>query len=410
MSRGPITVLLVADAAGRDTLQYMLSQSELGVNFSTLESLGLGNILNPEFHTRVRPSTEAQLAIALQQSSADADSVIGHREMMGIVDPSTYALFPNGFPIEVVQEVERRTDCTFMYNRMAGGTEVIPECHDEHAQTGKLVLYSSVCDPLAQIAAHEDVLDPVWLARVADTFFAVAREYGVNITRVISRPYVGNPEHGFVRTNHRHDAVIPLPGKTLVDVLREEGVWVAGVGKFSEMVPTGYDQKWKLTTPKEVGKEWTWTGQGDTNQYSFEGAKRAIEAAKAEGHARGTVVLVNCVDTDAVYGHSLNHSGWLTAYQAIDVNLAELITHLEPGDTLLFTADHGMQKRDRLDKAGAVYGYHNREPVPFLGIQIGGKVQLVGDGTSFTNIGSTIARLYGVEERYQEEVLSRNAA
>ncbi len=409
MMRGPVTVLLVADAAGRDTLQYMLSQSDLGVRFSTLEGLGLGNILNPEFHTRVRPSTEAQLAIALQQSSADADSVIGHREMVGIVDPSTYALFPNGFPEEVVREVEQRTECSFMYNRMAGGTEIIRELHEEHARTGKLILYSSVCDPLAQIAAHEEVIDPTWLGRVADTFFEVARESGVNITRVISRPYVGNSDQGFVRTNRRHDAVIPLPGKTLVEVLREEGVWVAGVGKFPEMVPTEYDERWKLTSPEDVGREWTWTGQGDTNQYSFEGAKRAIETAKARDNARGAVVLVNCVDTDAVYGHSLNHRGWVAAYQALDVNIAELKAHLEPGDVLLFTADHGMQKRDRLDKPGATYGYHNRELVPFLGMQAGGRLRLVGDGTSFTNVGSTIARLYGVEERYQEEVLSRNA-
>lgn len=409
MTRGPITVLLVADAAGRDTIEYMFSQSELPVTFSALEQLGLGNILDPSFHHRVTPHPTAQMALALQQSSTDADSVIGHREMVGIVDPHTYTLFPQGFPEEVVKEVERRTDCTFMYNQMAGGTEVILECHQEHFQTKRLILYSSVCDPLAQIAAHEDIVDPTWLGKVADTFFAVARECGVNITRVISRPYEGDWEQGFVRTSRRHDAVIALPGKTLVEVLREEGVWVAGVGKFPEMVPAGYDQTWKLTKQEEVGTEWTWTNKGDTNHYSFEGAKRAIEAAKTEGRRQGAVVLVNCVDTDAVYGHSLNHEGWLTACQALDVNLAELMTHLETRDAFLFTADHGMQRRNRLDKPGAVYGYHNRESVPFLGMQVEGRLQFAGDESSFTSVGATIAHLYNVEQRYNQEVLARNS-
>jgi len=100
--------VIVLDAVGLTTLDYLLDKFPGKVFFPNLSRLGLGKLVAPRHCARLGPVEDGAYAMAVNQASATADSPIGHREMMGVVDPRVYSLFPNGFPPEYLTELERR--------------------------------------------------------------------------------------------------------------------------------------------------------------------------------------------------------------------------------------------------------------------------------------------------------------
>src|SRR3989338_9747450 len=101
-NNGPTAVVLVLDAFGVRTLEYLLEQTSREINLPNLQAMGLGNILQPSFHTRIAPVQQPHGAMAIEQTSATPDSVVGHREMVGVIDSRTYDLFHNGFPCDYI--------------------------------------------------------------------------------------------------------------------------------------------------------------------------------------------------------------------------------------------------------------------------------------------------------------------
>jgi phosphopentomutase len=400
----PTAVLLVADACGVPTIKRNLKITQESF-LPELQRLGLGNLLS----NYIPPNPDAQLAVAVEQESVDADSVIGHREMVGLVDRNTYNVFPQGFSSRFIGTLERATGKGFFFNEMAGGSDAIKENHAHHAKTGEIILYSSLCDPVAQFAAHEDIIPQEELAEIADRALEIGVDLREGFTRAISRPYVGN-EGEFARTANRHDAVLPLNRKkTLVDVLRGNNIWVAGVGKFPDLVPSGYDVVFKEKEAGRVADVFTW-GKDDTNPYSFNNTLQAVQQAhQLEGYA-GAVILVNLVDTDSLYGHAPGQEqGWRNALHGIDTGIGMVQAVLQPGDVLMVSADHGMMHQERMDKPGEMYGYHQVETLPFLGTCKDGILQ--PPTTAYlTDVGGMIARVFGrkVSRQYQSEVLAQN--
>jgi len=418
---GPTTILFVIDAASVGTLEWMLQQNPTQeVHLPTLQKMGLGNLLGNEFKDRIPSTPRANLAVALEQASTSPDSLIGHSEMMGVITKDSYDLFPQGFPPEFVNAAAKEVGCQFMFNRMAGGEEAIEQNHLQHTKTADVILYASVCDPLVQLAAHVDIVPPTILAEYANRFFRFSQQegsnYGVRITRVIARPYSGHLDAGLIRrTELRHDAVAPLDSRTLIDTLTDDGIWVAGVGKFPDLV---LRNSYSAHFPNDGAgstDHWAYVSKSDTNFRTFAATHRAIAEAKKQEN--GSVILVNLVDTDSKYGHPLNNkkvressTNWLRSLEAIDQNLSKVATeYLERGDTIFVTADHGMQRRKREDGVNDYYGFHWRNVVPFLGLKIGGgNIEQRGNRWSFTTVGRTIAYIHGAEAGYEQEVLSQN--
>jgi len=397
-------LLLVVDAVGVSTLEYLLDRHPGKVRLPNLSRLGLARVLASKYRGRLGRDGGRTCAMPVEQASASADSVIGHREMVGIVDPSTYDLFPDGFSPRFIAALESRIGRKTIFNKMAGGLEAIELNAREHEATGCPIVYASKCDPLVQLAMNEAVIPVAEQHAIADAAFALAREMGIAITRVIARAYVRTPEGEIVRTANRHDTVLPMRGRTLVDLLAARDVWTAAVGKTSDLVNTSYHERIKLTRPAFLDPgldlRFTHPKKKDTNPYNVQGTVNALAAAAALFRPRGTFVFTNLVDADSLYGHTRDVPGAIASIEGVDRILPLLESRLRRGDLLMITADHGMQHRDD-------YGYHNKEPLPLIVERIGCGADLgglkVGPGRSLCEIGHLVAQAFGCAKDYEQE-------
>lgn len=402
---GPTVLLLVLDAVGISTLEYLLDQCTDDVPLPNLSRLGLGRLLDSRHRARFGEWGGRTHAVALDQASASPDSVIGHREMCGVIDDRTYQLFGNGFPLAYIAALEARIGCATMFNQMGGGVEVI-ECNAaEHARTGRPIVYASKCDPLLQIAMDEAIISVTRQHWIADMALELALEMGIPITRVIARAYVCTGAGEYMRTANRHDAVLPLPGRTLVDVLHERGVFTVSVGKPSDLVNTpAYDQQFHLADPSEIdpalGLRFVHPKKKDTNPFTVQGVCNALARTRTSHRPAGTFVFANAVDTDSLYGHTRDVAGALRSLAEVDRVLPLMREQLRRGDLLMVTADHGMLHRPD-------YGYHNREPLPLLVERIGADTLGLEMHTSegLTEVGALVAQMFGCADEFRQSIV-----
>jgi phosphopentomutase len=398
-------LLMVIDAVGLSTLEYLLSKYPGKVKLPNLSRLGLGSILLPAYRDRLGKAGGKAYAARVSQVSATADSLVGHREMMGVVDRRTYDLFDDGFRKDYLSELEKRIGRKTFFNKMAGGLEAIELNAEEHERTGKPIAYASKCDPLIQLAMNEAVIPVAEQHKIADTAFALAMEMGIPITRAIARSYIKNAAGEIIRTGNRHDAVLPIGQKTLIDLMNEGSVWTVAVGKTADLVNTTYRAKIKLNhevyLDPSLKLRFVHPKKKDTNPFSLQGTINALQAAHCVYRPKGTFIFSNLVDTDSVYGHTREVEGALRSLEEIDRCLPLIEKNLAPGDLLGLTADHGMLHRED-------YGYHNNEPLPFIAAVKGGDRKLGGLKTGrfpgLLDIGSVFAQYFGLQDGYKKIV------
>ncbi|MBI5882960.1 MAG: hypothetical protein HZB91_07645 [Elusimicrobia bacterium] len=402
MAKKPIVLLAVLDAVGLTTLEYLLRSHKGKVRFPNLSRLGLGRLVAPDLKSRFGRDAGRSLAAAVDQASASADSVIGHREMVGIVDGRTYGLFPEGFPPDFIADLETRIGRKTIYNRMAGGIEAIEANAAEHARTGRPIVYASKCDPVIQVAMDEAVIPVREQHAIGDAAFELARKRGIPVTRCIARAYVRSAGGEVARTPNRHDTVIPMDARTLVDVLSDARVWTVAVGKTSDLVNTRYHDALKLTDraflDPGLGLRFVHPKGKDTNPFVTQGVINALAAARASYRPNGTFIFSNFVDCDSLYGHTRDVSGALASIAEFDRVLPLLERGLGPGGLLILTADHGMEHRPD-------YGYHHKEPLPLIIERVGGRasrqfrVPRISEG--LTGIGRLVAEEFGCGKAYR---------
>src|SRR5690242_11093708 len=168
----------------------------------------------------------------MAERSPGKDSVTGHWEMAGIILDRAFPTFPNGFPADVVSEFEKRIGRATLGNYPASGTAIIDELGPEHMRTGRPIVYTSA-DSVFQIAAHEEVIPVPELYRICEIAFELIGQ-GMNVGRIIARPFVGRPG-SFTRTANRHDYALEPAGITLLDRLADAGHHVHAIGKIKDL-------------------------------------------------------------------------------------------------------------------------------------------------------------------------------
>ncbi len=402
--RKPTIVMMILDAVGITTLEYLLDNYNETIHVPTLEKLGLGNILNTKYQHRIKPVVKADFAHAIEQSSASADSVMGHREIVGVIDPRTYDLFFDGFTQNYISDLEKAIGKKTIFNKMSGGMNAIKVNREEHEKTGKPIVYASKCDPIIQIAMNEAIIPVKEAHAIADTAFELAMEHKIKITRSIARTYTF--EDGIItRTNNRHDKVLPLEQPTFIDVAKENGVYTVSIGKPGELIPTKtWDKKVKLSKRSdidpELGLKFIHPQEKNTNPYTIQGTVNELMAAEEAYRLGGTFIFANCVDTDSLYGHRQDVEGSLKAIEEASRCMTIVTDHMQQGDILLITADHGM-------KHAGDYGYHNKEPVPLLGYMKQNKKGMerfhVKNPNTFASIADVAAQALGISDEYIEQ-------
>jgi phosphopentomutase len=331
----------------------------------TLRSLGLGELV--ELPGGGAAGTRPPGAFArMREASAGKDSVTGHWELMGLVLPRAFPVFPNGFPPEIIEPFEARIGRPVLGNVVASGTRIIDALGEEHVRTGRPIVYTSA-DSVFQIAAHEEVVPVPELYCFCEIAFDIAaRQHGIG--RVIARPFVGVPG-SFTRTANRHDFAQEPCGQTLLDALRGGGWPVVAVGKVADL----------------------FGGRGVTRAVPTASDDAGLDAIEREmaGLDRG-LLFANLVDSDTQFGHRNDPQGYAANLERVDARLAGLLPRLRDDDLLIVTADHGNDPTTPSTD-------HSREYVPLLAV--GRRVAAgrdLGVRSTFADLGQTLAELFGV--------------
>src|SRR5690625_5878064 len=93
-----------------------------GLNLPQLESFGLSNIEKIQGVEKV--SAPKAHITKMQEASLGKDTMTGHWELMGLNVTKPFKVFPNGFPQELINELELQTDRKVIGNTVASGTEI----------------------------------------------------------------------------------------------------------------------------------------------------------------------------------------------------------------------------------------------------------------------------------------------
>jgi len=276
--------------------------------------------------------------------------------MAGIRTEVPFPTFPQGFPAEVIERFSEICGMRPLGNVAASGTEIIERLGPEHMLSGRPILYTSA-DSVFQVAAHEEVvpLDVLyeWCERARTMLLP---PYEVN--RVIARPFVGQPGT-FVRTPNRRDYALEPP-VNLLDRLASDGIGVYGVGKICD-----------IFTGRGVSSSVRVVDNEDAMERTYD-LLRSVESG---------FIFVNLGDFDTKYGHRRDVRGYAEALERLDLHLPTFEAMLRPGDTAIFTADHGCDPT-------APGSDHTREYAPYL--EIG---ERCGDGgilVGFENVGARV--------------------
>jgi phosphopentomutase len=317
--------------AGTNTLGHLASEVG-GLSLPALERLGLGSVLELQ---GVEPAPAPVVHGRLAALGPGKDSTAGHWGLMGVSAEAALPTYPGGFPPDVVEIVSVASGRGVICNRPCNGIEAIEQCGPEHVRSGDLIVYTSQ-DSVLQIAAHVDVIAPEELYEIcARVRAALPPEHAVG--RVIARPFTGSCGN-WERTDGRRDFSVPPPAPSYLDEVREAGAEVHTVGKVGQLFAgVGVDVQ----------------HPGATN------ARALAETTELLGSLEAGLVFTNLVETDQVYGHRHDVTGFHRALQEIDAEVVRWLEMLGPADLLVLTADHGCDPI-------APHTDHTREYAPLL--------------------------------------------
>ena len=332
-----------------------------GVDLPTFDKLGFGKITNV-----LGLGTEHTATVGrLSEVSIGNDSTTGHWEIAGLVTTQKFQTFPNGFPTELINNIESEIDYKFIGNIHASGTEIIKDLGEQHLLTKELILYTSG-DSVFQIAAHEDVCSLEELYRICEIARKHCNEY--NIGRVIARPFKG-PINGFERTYDRKDYGMSPPGETLLSYVSKNNLKTYGIGKITDLFGIEFLNSYVHT-------------EGDQNGIDY--LLKEVESGD------NNFIFVNLVDLDMLYGHREDPNGYYKGLQIIDKGLSSVVKKLKDSDLLILTGDHGTDPTDGKTD-------HSREYVPFVAYRNNCLASYIGDVEGFANIASTVSEFFNLE-------------
>jgi phosphopentomutase len=349
---------------GASSLEHC-AQATGGLELPNLGQIGIGNITPIQ---GTPPTEHARGAYGrMAETAAGKDSTTGHWEMMGVVLHKPLPTYPHGFPPDLVEQFEKAIGRKVIGNKPASGTEIIKELGEEHLRTARPILYTSA-DSVFQLAAHQEVIPLPELYQMCQIARAMLTgEHAVG--RVIARPFIGTPGN-FTRTEHRRDFSLAPLVSTLLDVLKDSGKEVIGLGKIEDLF---------------AGRGLT---QRDHTETNSEGMAATLRWLKRDFTG---LLFVNLVEFDMLWGHRRDSRGYAQALRDVDAWFGRVQQVMRPDDAIFFTADHGVDPT----YTGTD---HTREHVPLLayGAPVRAGVNL-GVRPTFADLGQTLAQAFHVE-------------
>lgn len=342
-----------------------------------LESLGLGHI-TPMRHIKAITDPKGYYG-KMAEHSQGKDTTTGHWEMMGIYLETPFRIYPQGFPDDIIQAFIEKSGCKgILGNIPASGTAIIEQYGKEHLKTGYPILYTSA-DSVFQIATHVDKVPLetlyAWCQAARDL---LKGEH--EVSRVIARPFAGEPgKFERLGADRKDYAVPPSPGSCM-DVIKQAGGIVFGIGKIEDIFCQVGITHAIHTKGNTHGLEVT----GKAIRSTLDLAPLTIEGKSLAEYDTGKqLIFVNLVDTDMKYGHRRDVQGYANALEEIDAALGDFLKHMGPDDLLMITGDHGCDPT-------APGSDHTREYAPILMYSPSLPGGNLGVRQSFADIGKTV--------------------
>jgi phosphopentomutase len=245
-------------------------------------------------------------------------------------------------------------------NKPASGTEIIQELGEEHQRTGKWIVYTSA-DSVFQIASHEVTipLDELYEACKSARQILTGKH---EVARVIARPFTGEPGN-YTRTPNRHDFSVEPRTPNYLTLLQDAGVKVHAVGKIHDIFAgVGIDES-------------------HPTKSNVEGISETIRLLKESDD--GTLVFVNLVETDMLWGHRNDPVNFHRCLQDFDRRLEDILEALRPGDLLVITSDHGCDPTTPSTD-------HSREHALLLAYAAGRNAKGAVHEGEFGDVGATV--------------------
>ena len=357
------------DDVGSNTFGNTVKENEKLKNF---EKMGFYNLLGEDNDTDF-------IYTKAKEKSNGKDTLTGHLEMMGIVTHEPFKTFLNGFPKELIDEIEKISNRKVIGNCVASGTEIIKKLGEQQIKTGELIVYTSA-DSVLQIAAHEDIIPLEELYDICSKVRKITLKDEWKVGRIIARPFIGENKDDFTRTPNRHDYALDPVKDTVLDNLKNNNYDVITIGKISDIFNNnGITESIKTKD-------------------NLDGINKIIDVLKIDYNG---LCFANLNDYDSKYGHRRDKKGYFNALKEFDDKLPEILNYLKFDDLMIITADHG---NDPTYKGTD----HTREDVPvaIFSKKIN-KTGKIDDLDSFADIGATISDNFNLKIIYGESILDK---
>ena len=346
---------------GANTLGHIRDNYDLFI--PNLKKLGFLNTINMDENN----SVDAYYTVA-RPNNPGKDTLNGHYEILGVKNDVQFKTFTeNGFPIELVDQIQMITRRKVIGNKNSSGLDIIKELGERQIENGSIILYTSNGSNL-QIAAHEASIPVRNLYEYAEKIRQITLREDWKIGRVIACPFTGNNVRTFKFTNERQDYAVKPPTKSVMNYLQENDYSVISIGKVAEIFDyQGISKIIKARTNIDALNKLE-----DIMDKKFSG-----------------LCVVNLNDFDN-YGHKRNINDYARAIEELDVEIPMILNHLETDDLLIITADHGCDP--------TFDGYdHTRENVPVIvygrNLKEPSRLDILD---SMADIGATIADNFDV--------------
>ncbi|WBU55588.1 phosphopentomutase [Paracoccus sediminicola] len=303
---------------------------------------------------------------AATEISPGKDTPSGHWELAGVPVPWDWHYFPDtqpAFPPEIAARVcELAGTDGILGNKHASGTVILDALGAEHLRTGWPICYTSA-DSVFQIAAHEEAFGLDRLLQLCADLAPMLHE--MRVGRVIARPFIG-ADGDFRRTANRRDYAIAPPSDTILDIAHGAGRPTHAIGKIGD-----------IFSHRGIGRLHKGRSDADLADHLL----NLLDEAEP-----GSLTFANFVEFDSLYGHRRDISGYATHLEWFDGIVGAALDRLQPGDLILFTADHG-------NDPSWTGTDHTRERVPVLGA--GPAPRGIGQ-VGFSDIGASVMAHLGL--------------
>lgn len=319
---------------GMNTLGHVSAETK--VQLPNLANLGLGNIIPlvsiPEVVNPIAAFGK------MREVSGGKDSTTGHWEIAGIQLKTPFPTYPKGFPQDLLDAFcEKIGVGGVLCNLPYSGTDVIRDYGEEHLKTGKPILYTSA-DSVFQLATNDRITSIEKLYKwceIARKEFCIGEH---EVGRVIARPFTGELGAFERLSDQRHDFSAIPDKNNIVQALYDVGINTYSIGKVIDLFAGVGFSSYEKTKNNAEGIETLLRVMDEVNE-SF--------------------VFVNLIDTDQLFGHRCDPSGFAGSLKEFDEALPKIFAKIKVDDILIITADHG-------NDPCSTSTDHSREFVPLL--------------------------------------------